>query len=214
MKTLNAVVALLLGLAVWPQAGRCALVSDEAALASAFRAAQTQVAAWKALSPNPRPLFKAGFTLALNAPDQDWQAIRTKLKDHGEYVAEDDPIPACFRLTDIRGSTTAAHIADYVSIVGFVDSAGVFQPGFVAFVSEDWKIGATDKNWHIDQWIYTADLYGQVTAVTHKTFAETDYGKVFNDHYDDINDASPAAQAKYKALIALWSAFQPQETNQ
>ena len=203
MKTLNAAVALLLGLAAWPQAGRCAPDSD---LASAFLAARANVAAEKIV--NHQPDFKAS---EMSTPDPDWQAILAKLRDYGKFVTASDPIPASFQLADVRGSTAAAHIADYVVIWGGAAN-GAFQPLFVSFVSEDWEIDAADKNWHVDQWLYSVDLYGKVTQVIRVTLVETATGEVLAYSSKVPGDAD--AQAKYEALIKLWLEFQPQETKQ
>ena len=75
-------------------------------------------------------------------------------------------------------------------------------------------IDATDKNWHIDQWIYNVDLYGEVTQVTRATTVKTANGQVIENSPEVLDNANPTAQAKYKALIKFWSEFQPQETNQ
>ena len=136
MKLLNAVVILLLGLAAWPQAGRCAHDSD---LTSAFLAARANVAAEKIV--NHQPVFKAS---EMSAPGQDWQAILSKLQNQGKYVVKDAIrvfgnvfIPASFQLADVRGPKAAAHNVDYVSILGTMDKAGVFQPERVLFTSQD-----------------------------------------------------------------------------
>ena len=183
-------------------------------LVSAVREAHVLAAEVKAELAKPRPLFKAGFTLALSAPDKDWQAILAKIRNSGEYVEEDGIRPECFRLTDIRGSTTTDHIADYVSAWGFKDSEGVFQPGYASFVSEDWKLSATDKNWHFDQWVFEVNLYGEVAQFRHSMLVENDYGLVLKETTEDLDETSPVAKAKYAALIKHWSEFQPQETKQ
>ena len=216
MKTLNAAVALLLGLAAWPQAGRCApTVTAEPALVSALQEAHTQVATWKILDPKPQPVFKAGFSLALNAPDKDWQAILTKLRNKGKYAAAYITMPARFQLADVRGPMSAAHTEDSVEIWGEADDAGVFHPQCVLFTSQDWMVDATNRNWHIDEWIYIVDLYGEITKVTHSMTVESaDHQVLKSDEPEVLDNASPAVQDKYKALIKFWSEFQPQETNQ
>ena len=185
---------------VWMAASSAAAV-DDAPFAEAMDAASSAIATVK------NPITKT--VPRLEAPDEVWQKIMAAAKSKGKYSPLNPPIPAGFILSDIRGDEKADHSADYVGVFGSVDDEGKFHAMIVNFVSELWKMGPKDGNWHIDQWIFKTDVYGGVEKSDHQTLIERPDRTIVSANMDKLAAADPRVKAKYDALIKLWSAAQP-----
>jgi len=178
------------------------------------RAAQAQVEAVAAALSEARATLAAAQPKlkekaqrpAPSVPEDVWQKILEAVKTKGKYILEAAPIPSFFNLEEIRGDVKADHIADSVSVAGFLEEDGRFQPEFASLLSEEWKIDPKDGNWHVEQWSFRTDLYGEVAAVIHSTLVETPDMTLLSVKSRNLVVGDPGAAAKFKALLARWSA--------
>lgn len=197
-KTILAAACLLLS-------GAPACAQDDGGLFAAFQQARAELAA--SLSQNTPRMRPPVLLAALSAPDKSWQNILEKLRERGEYRPQDEMIPATFGLADIKGSTEATHQSDYVNVWGFVDEDGVFHAAYVTFVSEHWKL-EKDK-WRISQWLFKVSIHGEVSSAMTALLIEDLDRRVLHHESQGVKPESPAAKAKYAALVKQWDAFTP-----
>lgn len=145
-----------------------------------------------------------------------WETIVRKVRTQGRFRPADH-FPANYGLESVTGNPAASHRAEYVNLWGYQDSLGVFQPGYVTMVSENWPVEA-DGNWHIDQWIFRFRLDGSVIEASHNQLVETMSRSVLEyktletwrpSPGPDAAAAPRAVQAKVDELTRLWAAFGP-----
>ena len=189
---------------IHPAAARLALGALAAFAAVSARAQAAVPVRWAAQAvktpakPSPVPLPQA--------PAEAWTAILENVRDNGKYEEADQNFPAHFSFEDVKGSTAAAHTADYVSVFGAVaEEDGLFHPDFVDIVSEKWGLDAKG-NWSIEQWLFRVRIDGSARDGMHNILHETPDRHVLGEEELGI---AKGGQAAFDALIARWAAYKP-----
>jgi len=176
--------------------------------ASRTLAAIRQVRAQAPKAPKPKPAPQADAALPI-APEATWQKILDAIRAKGKFDAGRPPfVPANFGLEDVKGPKDGDHAAEYASAFGMLNDDEQFEAKLVTFVSETWT-KAADGNWHIDQWIFGMDVYGEVKKVGHGQLVESDDHSVLSENEDSLAPGDPRVAAKFKSLLDLWSTPRP-----
>lgn len=99
---------------------------------------------------------------------------------------------------------TLSHVAEYISTIGAVDLEGHYVAFSVSAVNEDWHL--TDAGiWNIEQWIFEADLAGQLTRVYHRWIVMDQQGSVLELIEDPQGPLdSPALSARWESVKKTW----------
>jgi hypothetical protein len=131
-------------------------------------------------------------------------ALLANVRDHGTYEEGDALFPPRFGFEDVKGSTDAAHTADYATVFGLIDDDGLFHPGFVDIVSEKWSVDPND-DWVIEQWVFTVRVDGRVRSAAHRVVRESRRREALGREDKGLDGVLPA----FDALVQRWARFQP-----
>ena len=99
---------------------------------------------------------------------------------------------------------TAPRDADYLTLIGRVDSQNQYSPLQVSLVSEQWR-RPQEGVWEIEQWIFGAGLGGALHTLDHRLIVEDDGGRVLDNR--DLPKGRPeddAEAARLGAKINSW----------
>lgn len=142
--------------------------------------------------------------IALASDSADWDNLIQKINTNGEFNPADYDIPASYRLKDIKGGMDESHVANYVSEWGYVDrETGEFNPAFVSFVYEDWKL-TENFEWAIEQWICISTVDGQLYDVSYTNLLEALDGKILGYESKKLDSDAPESIKKFAELIKSW----------
>lgn len=90
---------------------------------------------------------------------------------------------------------------DHLSAIGGYDSENVFRPGRIEGVSETWT-RLPDGNWHVDQWLFRANLQGQPVWSAHNQMIQEPGGIVVE--YNTLPTDEVATASAWAEYLAQW----------
>lgn len=199
-----AVVLVSVGLRASAQNGdarfAAALAGDELKVPSQLRAAPQR--------PTPATPAKPKAPVANDAV---WQKVLETIKRDGAYKAGMGGIvPATFSLEDKTGDPKADHQMRGLTFLGMLNDEEMFEAMGGLMVFMDFKLDPKDGNFHVEQWLFEVDMYGEVQNAGHGTVITTVDGKKISATPDKIGPADPKVQAQYDSMLKYWAERQPQ----
>jgi|GEM_PF-2375772 hypothetical protein len=106
-----------------------------------------------------------------------WNELKSYVLNHGERVVNNYGV--FMTLSDVTPSdVTQPRQAEYLSAVGGLNELGQFVVSQFHGVSETWTLKDA-KTWKIEQWIFMADLEGQLFKAEHRVIVEGFDGTVY-----------------------------------
>lgn len=183
-----------------------AAAQSDAAFAAALGEAPSfaTIAQFKAKPQRPAPGPKAPA-----AEDAVWQKVLETVQKDGKYRDGNGFMPSSFSIEDSTGDPKADHVMQGVSFLGLINDEEKFEAMGAMFVIKTFKLDPKDGNWHIDQWMFETDVYGQVRDAAHGTVIQAPDGKIVGTARDALNPADPRIQAQYDALLKHWAERKP-----
>lgn len=143
------------------------------------------------------------------ADDAVWQKVLQTVQKDGKYRDGGGFMPSSFSIEDSTGDPKAAHMMRGVSFLGLINDEEKFEAMGAMFVIKVFALDPKDGNWHIDQWMFETDVYGQVRDAAHGTVIQAPDGKIVGTNRDALNPADPKIQAQYDALLKHWAERKP-----
>ena len=109
-------------------------------------------------------------------PQLQFQELTKKVTEIGK--ATEGIAGIYLTVSDIANLPHAnAHQADYISTIGGYDSSGKYHFARVELVSERWH-RIEEGRWDIDQWLFAANVKGEVSFARHVHMVQTANGTV------------------------------------
>lgn len=147
---------------------------------------------------------------APSAPDAVWQKVLEAVRNDGKYRPETDEMPGSFSLSEVAGDPKGDHIVREIAVLGMLNEDEQFQAMGAVFVVKSYKLDAKDGNWLIDQWLFQADIYGDVMNAGHGVVIQSPDGKTLSAVPDQLDPADPKIQAQYDAMLKHWAERKPE----
>ncbi len=155
------------------------------------------VLAFLALSVLPTQLFAANTPPEFDAAR--WQKLWQLTAFIGEKMEVGDGRELRFFKNIVPENKQEPHRADYLSVIGLIDSFGQFQPMEVSVVSEDWR-KRPNNDWEIEQWIFQLRMNGELKWLSHSLLIEDP-----NGHVLDIQTL-PSGEPDSPEMLERWGA--------
>ncbi|MBI2386328.1 MAG: hypothetical protein HYV14_09990 [Elusimicrobia bacterium] len=186
---------------------RAAAQNADAAFASALREGApsfARIAQFKAKPRKPVPQTKGP-----SASEAVWAKVLETVKRDGKYRPDSAFAPGSFSIEDTVGDPKADHSTQGISVFGMLNDEERFEALSVMLVFRDHKLDPKDGNWHIEQWLFQTDVYGEVAELAAGTVIKTQDGKVVGTTRSAISPSDPKVQARYDAMLAHWAERKP-----
>lgn len=144
---------------------------------------------------------------APSAPSDVWTKVLEVMKTAGEYAPGNGQRPDIFTITDVTGDTKADHVKRVFTVPGKFNKDGQFEAMSAVFVILEFKLDAKDGNWHIDRWMVTSDIYGEVTQAVHMPAVVSPEGEQLHDSEPNVKPEpdNSEIQAQYDAMLKYWA---------
>jgi hypothetical protein len=185
-----------------------ASAQSDAAFAAALGEAPSGFATLAQLKAKPqKPAPKA--PKAPVAADAVWQKVLEAVKKDGVYKPEAGQVPGMFTLEDVVGDPKADHTMYGITVLGILNEDGQFQAMGALIVRQEFKLDPKDGNWHVDQWMFQTDIYGEVGRAGHGTLILAPDEKVLSAVPEKLDAADPKIQTQYDALLKHWAERKP-----
>jgi hypothetical protein len=139
------------------------------------------------------------------ANDAVWQKVLETVKKDGKYTAENGLMPGSFAIEDSTGDPKAAHVEQGITFLGTLNDDEQFEAMGAMLMIQSFTLDPKDGNWHIDQWMFETDVYGQVQDAGHGTVITAPDGKKISAVPEKLNPADPKIQAQYDAMLKHWA---------
>jgi hypothetical protein len=199
----------LLVLAVVAFAISRASAQTDAAFASALRTGAPSPAQFAEIKAKPQKPAPAPQAKAPSAPDAVWAKVIETVKRDGKYKPGNPVTPGSFSIEDTIGDPKGDHSMHGISVLGMLNDEEKFEALGVLIVFMDFKLDPKDGNWHIEQWIFQTDIYGEVGESADGTITKGPDGKILGTTHSARSPSDPKIQAQYDAMLKHWAERQP-----
>ena len=98
---------------------------------------------------------------------------------------------------------TDAHQADYISTIGGFDGQSNYHFARVELVAETWSL-TKDNRWDIDQWLFAANVSGEVSYARHVHMVQTLNGTVLI--HETVLSTPAEDSAQWDTQVNKWHA--------
>lgn len=146
---------------------------------------------------------------APSAPDAVWAKVLETVKRDGKYTPGSAIAPGAFTIEDTTGDPKGDHMTFGISVLGMLNDEEQFEALGALLVTMEFKLDPKDGNWHIEQWIFQTDIYGEVGEVANGTITKSPDGKVLGTSHSAMSQNDPRIQAQYDAMLKHWAERQP-----
>lgn len=180
--------------------------SDEA-FSSSLSQGSPAPAQFKALKAKPRK--PAAPPAAPSAPEAVWQKVLETVKRDAEYKPGVGPMPSLFSIEDSSGDLKGAHVKHGITVLGMINDEEQFEAMGAIIVFAASKLDAKDGNYHVEQWVFQTDIYGEVGEAAHGVIILSPDGKPMGSKRSALDPADPKIQKQYDALLKHWAERTP-----
>lgn len=187
---------------------RASAVNGDARFAASLDPHDVQVPAQLRAMPQ-RPTTSAKPKAPV-ANDAVWQKVLETIKRDGAYKAGGGFMPATFSIEDKTGDPKGDHQMRAITFLGALNDEEKFEAMGGMMVFMDFKLDPKDGNFHVEQWLFEVDVYGEVQNAGHGTVITTVDGKKISATPDKIGPADPKVQAQYDSMLKYWAERKPQ----
>ncbi len=184
-----------------------ARTGSDAAFSSALTEGAPLPAQFAALKAKPRK--PAAPPAAPSAPEAVWQKVLETVKRDAEYTPGAGPMPSAFSIEDSTGDPKGAHVKHAITVLGMINDEEQFEAMGAIIVFMESKLNAKDGNYHVEQWMFQTDIYGDVGDVGHGVIVKSPDGKPLGSTNSALDPADPKIQKQYDALLKHWAERTP-----
>lgn len=146
---------------------------------------------------------------ALSADEAVWGKVLETVKRDGKYTPGNGLMPGSFSIEDSTGDKKAAFTMSGISVLGMVNDEEQFEAMGAMIVAMESKLDAADGNYHVDQWLFQTDIYGEVGEIAHGTIIKSPDGKIVGTKRETVDPADPKTKAAYDAALKHWAERKP-----
>ena len=138
------------------------------------------------------------------------------MKAAGTHTPGHGRRPDIFAITDVSGDIKADHVKRVFTVLGTLDKGGLFEARSAMFVLQEFHLDAKDGNWHIDQWMVSTDIYGEVKQTVHLPAIVTPDGEPLRGSpREPNNEPQPTPdnseiQTQFDAMLKYWAERKPE----
>lgn len=179
--------------------------SDDA-FSSALSQGAPAPAQFSALKAKPQ---KPAAPAAPSAPEAVWQKVLEAVRNDGTYEPGTGPMPGMFSIEDSTGDPKGAHVKHAITILGMINDDGQFEAMGAVIVFAESKLNAKDGNYHVEQWMFQTDIYGDVEQAGHGVILMSPDGKPLGSKRSELKPADPKIQKQYDAMLKHWAERTP-----
>lgn len=184
-----------------------ASAQSDAAFSAALQAgapSPTQFAQIKA-----KPQKPVAPPTAPSAPEAVWKKVLETVKRDAEYKPGVGPMPSLFSIEDSTGDPKGEHVKQAISVLGMLNEEEQFVAMGVIMVFAESKLNAKDGNYHVEQWVFQTDIYGDVGEAAHGVIIMSPDGKPLGSKRSALDPADPKIQKRYDAMLKHWAERTP-----
>lgn len=139
----------------------------------------------------------------LQTQNSEWNKLIQYIAENGKYLSV-EALGYIYIENTQHTPNSKDRQSDYISLVGYTDSEGVFNASHLEVVSEGWKVN-NDNNWQIDQWLLKVDGYSNLKWGAHIDMVQTMDHQVLKHEY--INESQEALNLKWQSQLNSWYQF-------
>ncbi|MCR4295488.1 MAG: hypothetical protein NUW21_08135 [Elusimicrobia bacterium] len=184
-----------------------AQTGSDAAFSSALVQGAPVPAQFSALKAKPQK--PAAPAAPPSAPEAVWQKVLETVKRDAEYAPGAGPMPSVFSIEDSTGDPKGAHVKHAISVLGMINDEEQFEAMGAIIVFIESKLDAKDGNYHVEQWIFQTDIYGDVGEAGHGVSIKSPDGKPLGATRSALDPADPKIQKQYDAMLKHWAERTP-----
>lgn len=184
-----------------------AQTGSDAAFSSALTEGAPLPAQFAALKAKPQK--PAAPPAAPSAPEAVWQKVLETVKRDAEYKPGAGPMPSMFSLEDTTGDPKGAHVKHAITVLGMINDEDQFEAAGVIMVFAESKLNSKDGNYHVEQWMFQTDVYGDVGEAAHGVIIKSPDGKPVGSKRSALDPADPKIQKQYDAMLKHWAERTP-----
>ncbi|MDP3541620.1 MAG: hypothetical protein Q8T11_04045 [Elusimicrobiota bacterium] len=184
-----------------------ARTGSDAAFSSALAEGAPVPAQFAALKAKPRK--PAAPPAAPSAPEAVWQKVLETVKRDAEYAPGAGPMPSVFSIEDSTGDPKGEHVKQGITVLGMINDEDQFVAVGVILIFGESKLNAKDGNYHVEQWMFQTDVYGDVGEAAHGVVIMSPDGKPLGSKRSPLDPADPKIQKQYDAMLKHWAERTP-----
>ncbi len=200
--------ALVLAIVAFLVVRAAAQTGSDAAFASALEQgapsfatmAQAKGRRQKPVTPAPK---------ALSAPKDVWEKVLETVKTDGKYRPGNFLMPGSFSIEDSTGDPKTDSTMRRITVLGMINEEDQFEAMGAMIVAVEAKLDPTDGNLHVDNWMFSTDIYGEVGEIAHGTVIKSPDGKIVGTKRETVDPADPKTKAQFDAMLKYWAERTP-----
>ena len=181
-----------------------ASAQSDAAFSSSLAEIRAPLAAFAQFKAKPKQPIVAA-PKAPGASEAVWKQVLETVKRDGKYKAEAGQMPGSFSIEDSSGDIKGDHSTQEITFLGLLNEEEQFEAMGALLIVTESKLDPKDGNFHIDQWMFETDVYGDVKDAGHGTIVTTTDGKKLSAVPEKLNPADPRIQAQYDSMLKHWA---------
>lgn len=140
----------------------------------------------------------------IQTENENWKKLIQHIAKHGKVMEADMYSYLYIENTQIAANGKDRH-SEYLSLVGVVDSDGVFNASHLEGVSETWATNMQNGNWNIDQWLFKVDGYSNLKWAAHMDMIQTVDHQVLKHDY--VQESQNSLNTQWQEKLKSWYEF-------
>lgn len=139
----------------------------------------------------------------LQTQNGEWNKLIQYIAENGKFLSV-EALGYIYIENTQRVPNSEDRQSDYISLVGYVDSEGVFNASHLEVVSEGWSIDSKN-NWQIDQWLFKVDGYSNLKWGAHIDMIQTRDQQVLKHEY--VSETQEMLNLQWQNQLNSWYQF-------
>jgi hypothetical protein len=140
----------------------------------------------------------------IQTENENWQKLIQHIAKHGKIMDADIYSYLYIENTKLGENGKDRH-SEYLSLVGVVDSDGVFNASHLEGVSETWTNNIQNNNWNIDQWLFKVDGNSNLKWAAHIDMIQTVDHQVLKHDY--VQESQSSLNTQWQSKLKSWYEF-------
>lgn len=135
--------------------------------------------------------------------DKTWTLLINTIAKNGKILSVDN-LNYHYLENIVKSPNSENHTANYISIVGYMDTDGNYKASHLEVVSESWIL-ADDGRWHINQWLHKVSGKTEILWSAHINLIEDQDGRVYKHEY--LKETEEMYAKNWKNTLNSWYQF-------
>lgn len=135
--------------------------------------------------------------------DKNWNLLINTIAKNGKILSVDN-LNYLYLENIVKSPNSENHTANYISIVGYMDTDGNYKASHLEVVSESWVL-ENDGRWYINQWLHKISGKNEIMWSAHVNLIEDQDRRVYKHEY--LKETEEMYAKNWKKTLNSWYQF-------